>query len=171
MVGERTGEKRGAKGAIGQGGEALVRQYLLEQGWQIHQQNWACRWGELDLIAQREQTLAFVEVKTRRRLGWDAGGVLAVGQSKQEKLIKTATLFLLENPELNELNCRFDIALVSYSIDKAMSEPKYNFWLQDYLENAFIWHHPRPKGLGFLTPYFYSIIAGIFTGGELAAIS
>ncbi len=112
-----------------------------------------------------------MEVKTRRRLGWDAGGVLAVGQSKQEKLIKTATLFLLENPELNELNCRFDIALVSYSIDKAMSEPKYNFWLQDYLENAFIWHHPRPKGLGFLTPYFYSIIAGIFTGGELAAIS
>lgn len=138
MVREKTGEKRGAKGAIGQGGENFVKQYLLEQGWQIHQQNWYCRWGELDLVAQREQTLAFVEVKTRQYLGWDAGGVLAVGQSKQEKLIKTATLFLLENPELNELNCRFDIALVSYSLNKATRELKYNFWLQDYLENAFM---------------------------------
>ncbi|NJL91993.1 MAG: YraN family protein [Coleofasciculaceae cyanobacterium SM2_1_6] len=145
-MGEKAEEKRGAKGAIGQGGENFVKQYLLKQGWQIHQQNWYCRWGELDLVAQREQTLAFVEVKTRRRsceakagqLGWDAGGVLAVGQSKQEKLIKTATLFLLENPELNELNCRFDIALVSYSVDRTISKPKYNFWLQDYLENAFI---------------------------------
>jgi putative endonuclease len=138
MVREKTGEKRGAKGAIGQGGENFVKQYLLEQGWQIHQQNWYCRWGELDLVAQREQTLAFVEVKTRQYLGWDAGGVLAVGQSKQEKLIKAATLFLLENPELNELNCRFDIALVSYSLNKATRELKYNFWLQDYLENAFM---------------------------------
>jgi putative endonuclease len=136
----------GEKRAIGQGGENFVKQWLLQQGWQIHQQNWSCRWGELDLVAQREQTLAFVEVKTRGRFceakavptSWDAGGVLAVSQSKQKKLIKTATLFLLENPELNELNCRFDIALVSYSVDRATREPKYNFWLQDYIENAFM---------------------------------
>ncbi len=137
-MGEKAEEKRGMKGAIGQGGENFVKQWLLQQGWQVHQQNWHCRWGELDLVAQRQQTLAFVEVKTRRREGWDARGVLAVSQSKQEKLIKTATLLLLENPELNELNCRFDIALVSYSVERVIREPKYNFWLQDYIENAFM---------------------------------
>ena len=124
--------------AIGQGGEALVQRYLLQQGWQIHQKNWHSRWGEIDIIAQCDRTLAFVEVKTRKRSGWDAGGVMAVSLSKQEKLIKTAVLFLLENPELNELNCRFDIALVSYSLNKITKESKYDFLLQDYLENAFI---------------------------------
>ena len=124
--------------AIGQGGEALVKQHLLQQGWQIHQQNWHCRWGEIDLIAQCDRNLAFVEVKTRRRSGWDAGGVMAVSLSKQEKLIKTAIYFLMENPELHELNCRFDIALVSYSLNKMTNGSKYIFFLQDYLENAFI---------------------------------
>lgn len=124
--------------AIGQGGEALVKQYLLQQGWQIHQQNWYCRWGELDLIAQCDRTLAFVEVKTRQRSGWDLGGVMAVSQSKQEKLIKTAILFLTENQELGDLDCRFDIALVSYSLNRVIRESKYDFLLQDYIENAFI---------------------------------
>ncbi len=124
--------------AIGQGGEALVKQHLLQQGWQIHQQNWHCRWGEIDLIAQCDRALAFVEVKTRRRSGWDAGGVMAVSLSKQEKLSKAAVSFLMENPELNELDCRFDIALVSYSLNKMTRESKYIFFLQDYLENAFI---------------------------------
>ncbi len=132
--------------AIGQGGEALVQQYLLQQGWHIHQKNWHSRWGEIDIIAQCDRTLAFVEVKTRKRFhggkalptGWDAGGVMAVSLSKQEKLIKTAVLFLLENPKLNELNCRFDIVLVSYSLNKIAKESKYDFLLQDYLENAFI---------------------------------
>lgn len=124
--------------AIGQGGEALVQQYLLQQGWQIHQTNWHSRWGEIDIIAQCDRTLAFVEVKTRKRSGWDAGGVMAVSLSKQQKLIKTAVSFLMENPELNELNCRFDIALVSYSLNRITSESKYNFLFQDYLENAFI---------------------------------
>ncbi len=124
--------------AIGQGGEAVVRQYLLQQGWQIHHQNWHSRWGEIDLIAQCDRTLAFVEVKTRKQLGWDVGGLMAVSLSKQEKLIKTAVLFLSENPALSELNCRFDIALVSYSLNKITQESKYKFLLQEYIENAFI---------------------------------
>jgi len=128
--------------AIGQGGENLVRELLLQQGWAIHQQNWHCSWGELDLIAERDRTLAFIEVKTRRRSGWDAGGVMAVRRSKQEKLIKTAALFLAKYQELSELNCRFDIALVSYFCDRSFyensRESNYRFHLQDYLENAFI---------------------------------
>lgn len=126
------------KVAIGQGGETFVQQYLLQQGWHIHQKNWHSRWGEIDIIAQCDRTLAFVEVKTRKRSGWDAGGVMAVSLSKQEKLIKTALSFLMKNPELNELNCRFDIALVSYFLNRMNKESSYNFLLQEYIENAFI---------------------------------
>lgn len=124
--------------AIGQGGEALVRQWLLHRGWHIYQQNWHCPWGELDVVAQNDRTLAFVEVKTRRRLGYDRGGVLAVGLAKQQKLIKTATFFLSEYPELEELDCRFDIALVSYTPTGKGEQEKYSFVLQNYIENAFM---------------------------------
>jgi len=124
--------------AIGQGGEALVRQWLLHRDWHIHQQNWHCPWGELDLVAQSDRTLAFVEVKTRRRLGCDRGGVMAVGLAKQQKLIKTATFFLSEYPELQELDCRFDIALVSYAPTGKGEQGKYQFILQNYIENAFM---------------------------------
>lgn len=145
---------------IGYLGEKLVESWLLNQGYKVLHCNWRCRWGEIDLIAQEnsQATLAFVEVKTRGKNNWDQSGMLAITAQKQQKIIKTARVFLAKYPHLAEMSCRFDVALVSYETDRrrflahpltswksdqiSMGKPivwqqKYQFILQDYLISAF----------------------------------
>ena len=46
-------------------GEQLTAEYLEEKGYEIVERNFKCRFGEIDVIAQNDRYLAFVEVKTR----------------------------------------------------------------------------------------------------------
>jgi putative endonuclease len=99
---------------IGKLGEELVAQWLREKGVEILHQRWRWRQGEMDLIAIEDNTLLFIEVKTRRAGNWDADGLLAITPRKQAKLAQTAELFLARYPHLAELACRFDVAIVQY---------------------------------------------------------
>ena len=45
--------------------EQQALQQLEAQGWRLLDRNWHCRWGELDLVLERQQLLLVVEVKGR----------------------------------------------------------------------------------------------------------
>lgn len=121
---------------IGTLGERLVGRWLQLNNYELLEYNWRCRWGEIDLIAQERtsRAIAFIEVKTRSAYNWDADGLLALNAAKQQKLIKTASLFLSKHPSLAELPCRFDVALVSYQSCNLTKNANFDFAQIDHLE-------------------------------------
>jgi putative endonuclease len=98
---------------LGYLGETLVAEWVQQQGGRVWHHRWTCRLGELDLVVQWPTgMLAFVEVKTRSSGNWDQDGLLAISARKRAKLQHTAELFLVSHPQLAQLPCRFDVALV-----------------------------------------------------------
>ncbi|MBB5911579.1 putative endonuclease [Nocardia transvalensis] len=81
--------------ALGAHGEELAARFLRASGMEIVEQNWRCRYGELDLIARDAEVTAFVEVKTRSGLGFGAPAE-SVTFSKQQRIRRLALLWLNE---------------------------------------------------------------------------
>lgn len=111
----------------GNQGEALAAAYLEGRGYTVLERQWRCRYGELDLIARSpEGVLCFVEVKRR---GPGAIGLPRefVDGRKQEKLRKTAAVYLAASED--PAPARFDVAEVREEADGALRV--------EYLESAF----------------------------------
>ena len=111
--------------ARGARGEDLAAAYLHGRGWDILARNVRSRRGEVDLVAGRDDLLAFVEVKA-----WDAFGAAdleyAVGPAKRRRIRDAARLFLARRPDLAGRRARFDVVLLGGN------PPRFR-----HLENAF----------------------------------
>lgn len=93
--------------ALGETGERVAARWLVRRGWRLLA--WRFRSGhrDIDLVAERDGTVAFVEVKTRRgeRFG---GPVGAVGWRKQRELTRSASVWM-DRHGRPELAYRFDV--------------------------------------------------------------
>lgn len=113
----------------GKNGETLIANYLKKQGYIVVERNFHSRFGEIDIIAENEQYILFVEVKMRKQDSL-VNPAEAVDAVKQQKIMMTAEIYL--SRAFCELQPRFDVAEVTVFETKGREEYKIN-----YIENAF----------------------------------
>ena len=102
-----------ARQGLGRLGEALVAERLLADGYEIAARNWRCAYGELDIIARRDGTWVFVEVRTRRGRAFGTPEE-SLTSAKRHHLAAAAQQFLAENDALDAI-WRVDFAAVELS--------------------------------------------------------
>ena len=110
-------------------GEIYSARYLRDNGYTILAGNYRCRSGEIDIIAEKKGTVAFVEVKTRHENPLSRP-FEAVDTNKQKKIYRTSLAYIYEN----DLDCqyRFDVCEVYVNRD-TLKLIQIN-----YFDNAFI---------------------------------
>jgi len=112
---------------LGKKGEKLAVDFLLKKGYKILDRNWRFQKAEVDIIAQKENTLAVVEVKTRSSDYF--GNPQDFVNNKKIKLLVSAIDEYVISKNL-EVEVRFDII----SILKEKSTFKI-----EHLEDAFLY--------------------------------
>ena len=90
----------------GRRGEGAAAEYLKQNKYRIIGLNYACRFGEIDVIAENREYIVFVEVKQRKNAAF-AEAKEFVTTAKQQRIMTTAQLWLQNNP--TDKQPRFDV--------------------------------------------------------------
>lgn len=85
----------------------MAATHLEAKGYAIRARNWRCRWGEVDIIAEKDGCLTFVEVKTRR------GGLPEdqISPQKARRLVRLVYAYL-DTHELDDIDLSIDVVAV-----------------------------------------------------------
>lgn len=104
-------------------GERLAAEYLIERGYKIIARNVKTSYKELDLIAQVDEVLVFVEVKTRTSF-FLGGAQDMITKKKLQNLKRAAAIYLSRNKN-NYKNLRFDFLAVDYDLNNKKANIKH----------------------------------------------
>jgi putative endonuclease len=113
---------------IGFEGEQIAAKYLKRKGYKIIQKNYRCKLGEIDIIAEQNKTIIFVEVRTKHteKLGLPQ---YSVNSAKMGQISKAA-LWYIKEKKITDQACRFDVIAITFP--SKSDEPKI-----EHIENAF----------------------------------
>jgi putative endonuclease len=95
----------------GERGENAAASYLESNGWSVLARNYRARVGEIDIIARRGDTVAFVEVKSWQSVPREDLS-RSVGPRKRARIARAARLFLSRRPDLADAHMRFDVVFL-----------------------------------------------------------
>lgn len=96
------------KRSIGAAAENKARIFLEKNGLTFLEKNYACQFGEIDLIMQDGEYIVFVEVRLRNNEDYTSA-LESISKTKQYRISKTAIFYLIEKKWLNKMDCRFDV--------------------------------------------------------------
>ena len=108
---EPTGNKR-----TGMLGEEMACRYLEDNDITILERNWKCKSGEADIIAEEDETLVFIEVKTRSA-GYPGLPEYAVTKKKRARYEKIAISYLMGEARASG-RVRFDVIAIQMTGEK-----------------------------------------------------
>ena len=97
---------------LGALGERLAVAHLERLGYEIVARNHRTRHGEIDIVACDDETLVFVEVKTRHGEGLGRAED-AIGGAQAKRLLTAAEWFLAEHPEHGDAVWRVDLVAIT----------------------------------------------------------
>lgn len=97
-----------SKRTIGQNAERKAEAFLQGQGLKLLERNYYTRFGEIDLIMRERDALIFVEVRSRQSNNFGTPAA-SITYQKQQKLLKTAQIYLLQRNLGEKISCRFDV--------------------------------------------------------------
>ncbi|NLY77383.1 MAG: YraN family protein [Tissierellia bacterium] len=106
-------------------GERIAQEYLISNGYKIRERNYRTKIGEIDIVAEKLDTLVFIEVKTRTSTNYGFP-YEAVDIRKQNKIVKSSLVYMKENG-IRNCQVRYDIIEVFL-----FDPPKIN-----HIENVF----------------------------------
>lgn len=102
--------------------ELRAATYLRLKGYRILEMRYKTRFGEVDIICQKGQTVVFVEVKLRKT---QEDAAYAINAKNQQRVRQAAELYLQSHPAYNGYDLRFDALVMGRGMPFA------------HLENAF----------------------------------
>jgi TIGR00252 family protein len=105
-----------ARQEFGELGERIAERWLRRQGWRVLQRRFRNGHRDIDLVVEREGTVAFVEVKARKGLAF-GDPVEAVNWSKQRELVRSASVWIDRHGRPAE-SYRFDVVGVLVEGDR-----------------------------------------------------
>ncbi len=113
---------------LGVKGEKLAAKFLRRRGYKIIQRNYRCKLGEIDIIAERDGTIVFVEVRTRQTEEFGPPQY-SITAAKRNQISRVALCYIREKNLVGQ-SCRFDAIAITFSPGSRRPEI-------EHIENAF----------------------------------
>lgn len=104
-------------------GESLACKYLTERGFTVVARNVRTKGGEIDIVAEKDNTLHFVEVKTRTG-GRHGKPYEAINYYKLTHMVRAARLYILQN-QLVRHKLSLDVMSIVINTDTSVQEIKF----------------------------------------------
>lgn len=92
--------------------ENLAAEYLKNKKYKILEKNFRCRFGEIDIVAQKNKILVFVEVKSRTNFDNRYSPLDNITQAKKQKLIKLGQYYLKNKRIPSDSSWQIDVIAV-----------------------------------------------------------